>query len=43
MAGLLTARRACAIYMLRAGVDVFNLQKLMGLADLQVLRSCPDY
>jgi hypothetical protein len=38
MAGLLTARRACAINMLRAGVDVFSLQKLMGLADLQVLR-----
>jgi len=31
-------RRAFAINMLRAGVDVFNLQKLMGHADLQVLR-----
>jgi site-specific recombinase XerD len=39
MAGLLTARRAFAINMLRAGVDVFSLQKLIGLADLQVLRS----
>ena len=25
-------------YILRAGVDVFSLQKLMGHADLQVLR-----
>jgi integrase/recombinase XerC/integrase/recombinase XerD len=32
-------RRAFAINMLRAGVDVFSLQKLMGHADLQVLRS----
>jgi integrase/recombinase XerD len=31
-------RRAFAINMLRAGVDVFSLQKLMGHADLQVLR-----
>ncbi|OGO66617.1 MAG: hypothetical protein A2030_11975 [Chloroflexi bacterium RBG_19FT_COMBO_50_10] len=30
-------RRAFAINMLRAGVDVFSLQKLMGHADLQVL------
>jgi len=31
-------RRAFAINMLREGVDVFSLQKLMGHADLQVLR-----
>jgi integrase/recombinase XerD len=31
-------RHAFAINMLRAGVDVFSLQKLMGHADLQVLR-----
>jgi site-specific recombinase XerD len=31
-------RRAFALQMLRAGVDVFSLQKLMGHADLQVLR-----
>jgi integrase/recombinase XerD len=31
-------RRAFAINILRAGVDVFSLQKLMGHADLQVLR-----
>jgi site-specific recombinase XerD len=31
-------RRSFAINMLRAGVDVFSLQKLMGHADLQVLR-----
>jgi site-specific recombinase XerD len=31
-------RRAFASNMLRAGVDVFSLQKLMGHADLQVLR-----
>jgi integrase/recombinase XerD len=31
-------RRAFAINMLRAGVNVFSLQKLMGHADLQVLR-----
>lgn len=31
-------RRAFAINMLRAGVDIFSLQKLMGHADLQVLR-----
>ncbi len=31
-------RRAFAINMLRAGVDVFSLQKLMGYADLHVLR-----
>ena len=31
-------RRAFAINMLRAGVDVFSLQKMMGHADLQVLR-----
>lgn len=31
-------RRAFAINMLRAGVDVFSLQRLMGHADLQVLR-----
>jgi site-specific recombinase XerD len=31
-------KRAFAINMLRAGVDVFSLQKLMGHADLQVLR-----
>ncbi len=31
-------RRAFAINMLRAGVDVFSLQKLMGHADLQVMR-----
>ncbi len=30
--------RAFVFNMLRAGVDVFNLQKLMGHADLQVLR-----
>jgi len=31
-------RRAFALNILRAGVDVFSLQKLMGHADLQVLR-----
>jgi len=31
-------RRAFAINMLRSGVDIFALQKLMGHADLQVLR-----
>ncbi len=31
-------RRAFAINMLRAGVDVFSLQKLIGYADLRVLR-----
>ena len=31
-------RRAFAINMLRAGVDVYSLQELMGHADLQVLR-----
>lgn len=31
-------RRAFAVAMLRAGVDVFSLQELMGHADLQVLR-----
>jgi integrase/recombinase XerD len=31
-------RRAFAIAMLRAGVDVYSLQELMGHADLQVLR-----
>ena len=31
-------RRAFALNMLRAGVDVFTLQKLMGHSDLQVLR-----
>ena len=31
-------RRAFALNMLRAGVDIFSLQKLMGHADLQVLR-----
>ena len=31
-------RRAFALNMLRAGVDVFSLQTLMGHADLQVLR-----
>lgn len=31
-------RRGFALSMLRAGVDVFSLQKLMGHADLQVLR-----
>jgi site-specific recombinase XerD len=40
MAGLSMARQACTINMLRAGVDVFSLQKLMGHADLQVLRRC---
>jgi site-specific recombinase XerD len=30
--------RALAINMLRAGVDIFSLQKLMGHADLQALR-----
>jgi site-specific recombinase XerD len=38
MAGLSTARQACAINMLRTGVDVFTLQKQKGHADLQVLR-----
>jgi len=33
-------RRAFALNMLRAGVDIFSLQKLMGYADLQVLRRC---
>ena len=31
-------RRAFALNMLRAGVDIFSIQKLMGHADLQVLR-----
>jgi integrase/recombinase XerD len=31
-------RRAFAINMLRAGVDIYSLQNLMGHADLQVLR-----
>ncbi len=31
-------RRYFALSMLRAGVDIFSLQKLMGHADLQVLR-----
>jgi hypothetical protein len=31
-------RRAFALVMLRNGVDVFSLQKLMGHSDLQVLR-----
>jgi len=31
-------RRAFALNMLRSGVDIFTWQKLMGLADLQVLR-----
>ena len=31
-------RRAFAINMLRAGVDIYSLQLLMGHADLQVLR-----
>ena len=31
-------RRAFALNMLRAGVDIFSLQKLMGHSDLQVLR-----
>jgi site-specific recombinase XerD len=31
-------RRAFALVMLRNGVDVFALQKLMGHSDLQVLR-----
>lgn len=31
-------RRAFAINMLRAGVDIFSLQELMGHADLQILR-----
>ena len=31
-------RRAFALIMLRSGVDIFSLQKLMGHADLQVLR-----
>jgi site-specific recombinase XerD len=31
-------RRAFAINMLRAGVDVYSLQKLMGHSDLQILR-----
>jgi site-specific recombinase XerD len=31
-------RRAFALNMLRAGVDVYSLQRLMGHADLQVLR-----
>ena len=31
-------RRAFALIMLRNGVDIFALQKLMGHSDLQVLR-----
>lgn len=31
-------RRAFALNMLRSGVDIFVLQRLMGHADLQVLR-----
>lgn len=31
-------RRAFALVMLRSGVDIFSLQKLMGHSDLQVLR-----
>ena len=33
-------RRAFALNMLRSGVDIYSLQKLMGHADLQVLRRC---
>jgi site-specific recombinase XerD len=33
-------RRAFALNMLRSGVDIFSLQRLMGHADLQVLRRC---
>jgi site-specific recombinase XerD len=36
--GLHSFRRAFALNMLRAGVDIFSLQKLMGHSDLQVLR-----
>lgn len=36
--GLHSFRRAFAINMLRAGVDIYSLQELMGHADLQVLR-----
>ncbi len=36
--GLHSFRRAFAINMLRAGVNVYSLQLLMGHADLQVLR-----
>ena len=32
-------RRAFALGMLRNGVDIYTLQKLMGHADLQVLRT----
>ena len=32
------SRQTFALNMLRAGVDIFSLQKLMGHADLQVLR-----
>jgi len=31
-------RRAFALVMLRNGVDIFALQKLMGHSDLQILR-----
>ncbi len=33
-----TFRRAFAINMLRAGVDIYTLKELLGYADLQVLR-----
>jgi integrase/recombinase XerD len=36
--GLHAFRRAFALNMLRAGVDIFSLQKLLGYAGLQVLR-----
>jgi integrase/recombinase XerD len=36
--GLHAFRRAFAINMLRAGVNIYSLQELMGNADLQVLR-----
>lgn len=36
--GIHAFRRAFAINMLRNGVDIYSLQKLMGHADLQVLR-----
>ncbi|MEM5775682.1 MAG: tyrosine-type recombinase/integrase [Anaerolineaceae bacterium] len=39
--GLHDFRRAFALVCLRNGMDVFTLQKLMGHADLQVLRTYP--
>jgi site-specific recombinase XerD len=33
-----TFRRSCALFSLRAGMDIYSLQKLMGHSDLEMLR-----